>query len=139
MKYVPKQCDECPFRPDSLPMYLGNYTPAEVFRAVWKGAPFFCHTTINYSKADWEEKAMAKGKLCTGGLLFAHKILAPEAEIQHEQIRSARLKVLEIEDQMSCMTGREFADHHNDENRAKWWTQPAGQIKIPKSIGKRRR
>jgi len=137
MRYSPKQCDECPFRSDSMPMWLGSYSPAEVFRAIWKAIPFFCHTTINYSKPDWEEKALAKGKLCTGGLLFAHKICAPEAEIHHEPIRVARLKVLEISEQLSVMTGREFADHHNDENRELWWAKP--DKKVPASFGKRRR
>lgn len=139
MKFVPRQCDECPFHPDSMPMWLGNYTPAEVFRAIWKADPFFCHTTINYSKPDWLPKAMASGKLCTGGLLFANLIMAPDSEVKHEAIRSARLKVLSIRESVSCMNGREFADCHNDENRKRWWARPAHEIKVPKSFGKRRR
>jgi hypothetical protein len=55
---------------------------------------------------------MVNGKLCTGGLLFAHKICAPDREIQHEPIRAARLKVLQIESKIECMDAREFLAHH---------------------------
>lgn len=112
MKFVPNQCKGCPFRPKSLPGWLGSYTVGDIFRYIWKGAPFFCHTSINYRNPNWESKAIETGKLCTGGLLFAKKILAPDREIQHEKIRAARLKVLEIEDKIECMGGREFGEHH---------------------------
>lgn len=113
MKFVPKQCKQCPFRATSAPGWLGSYTPQSVFSSIWKGVPFFCHTSINYEKPDWEAKAMKSGKLCTGGLLFAHKIYAPDRQIQHEQIRDARLKVLKIENEIECMSPQEFMKHHD--------------------------
>lgn len=112
MKFVPNQCKPCPFRPTSAPGWLGSYTAGSVFSAIWKGFPFFCHTSINYRNANWEARAMKSGKLCTGGLLFAHKIHAPDGEIKHEQIRTARLKVLDIKDQLVVMAPREFGEHH---------------------------
>jgi hypothetical protein len=113
MRFVPKQCRVCPFRPTSAPGWLGDYTPGEIFRAIWHGAPFFCHSSINYRNRDWEDKAMKSGKLCTGGLLFAKKILAPDHEIVHQPIRDARLKVLAIESEIECMGAREFGAHHD--------------------------
>jgi len=115
VRFVPKQCAACPFRPTSAPGWLGDYSVGGVFRAIWKGFPFFCHTSINYRNKDWEAKAMKSGKLCTGGLLFAKKILAPDGEIQHQQIRDARLRVLSIENEIECMGAREFGDHHDKE------------------------
>jgi len=112
MKFVPNQCKACPFRPTSAPGWLGDYTAGAVFSSIWKGLPFFCHTSINYRNKNWEARAMSSGKLCTGGLLFAHKIMAPESQIQHEPIRIARLKVLDIKDKIVCMEPREFGEHH---------------------------
>lgn len=114
MRFVPKQCAACPFRPTSARGWLGNYSVGDVFRSIWKGFPFFCHTSINYRRPDWEARAMKSGKLCTGGLLFAKKILAPDREIQHPQIRVARLKVLDIEAKIECMGAHEFGDHHSE-------------------------
>lgn len=112
MRFVRSQCKVCPFRRKSAPGWLGSYDVGSVFRSIWKGFPFFCHSAIDYRQEDWEAKAMANGKLCTGGLLFAKKICAPDSEVQHEQIRSARLKVLDVEPKIECMDAREFQAHH---------------------------
>lgn len=137
MRFSPKQCAECPFKPTSMPMWLGAYTPGDVFRAIWKADPFFCHTTINYEDKNWLDKAMVKGKLCTGGLLFANLICAPASEIRHEPIRIARLRVLDHSQEIECMDGKQFSVHHTDENRATWFKNP--EHKAPASFGKRRR
>ncbi len=112
MRFVPSQCKVCPFRRTSAPGWLGSYDVGSVFRSIWKGFPFFCHSTIDYEDEEWEAKAMKGGKLCTGGLVFAHKICAPDREIQHEPIRVARLKVLSVESKIECMDAREFQTHH---------------------------
>lgn len=112
MRFVRKQCKECPFRPTSLPGWLGSYTPSDVFSATWNGEAFFCHSSINYERKNWQERAMQNGKLCTGNLLFADKIRAPERLIKYPEIRSARLKVMQYESEIECMDGRQFAAHH---------------------------
>jgi hypothetical protein len=112
MKFVSQQCKQCPFRKNSLPGWLGNYDVGSIFRAIWKGFPFFCHSAINYKSKTWETKAMKDGKLCVGGLLFAHKILAPERECQHDEIRRARLAVVHYQDKIECMDAKEFGEHH---------------------------
>jgi len=112
VRFIPEQCKVCPFRKTSTPGWLGSYDVGSVFRSIWKGFPFFCHSSIDYEQRDWEARAMESGKLCTGGLLFAKKICAPESEIQHEQVRIARLKVLQIESKVECMDVREFQAHH---------------------------
>jgi len=112
MKFISEQCKVCPFRKKSAPGWLGSYNAGDVFRAIWKGLPFFCHSKINYKNKNWEEQAMKNGKLCTGGLVFAKRIMAPDREIQHDQIRSARKAALVYEDQIECMTAQEFSEHH---------------------------
>ncbi len=114
MRFVPEQCKQCPFRKTSAPGWLGEYTAGTVFSSIWKGFPFFCHTSVNYKNKNWEKRAMKNGKLCVGGLVFANKILAPDREIQHEVIRIARGAVELIENQVECMGPKEFAEHHKD-------------------------
>ena len=120
MKFVPTQCRQCPFRKDSLPGYLGEYRPAEVFSNLWKGQPFFCHTAIDYADPDWLEKAMSPGggKLCVGGLAFANAIGAPLRDSHNERplpkaILVGREKVKLLEN-VECMGAREFYAHHPD-------------------------
>ncbi len=109
MKFVPSQCKQCPFRKSSAPGWLGAYDVGSVFRSIWHGVPFFCHPSIDYERPDWEERAMREGKLCTGGLVFANKMLAPESE--HEAIRRARILVAGVPE-IECMEPREFGKHH---------------------------
>jgi hypothetical protein len=114
MRFSKKQCQQCPFRQTALPGWLGNYSPAEVCSSIWKGQPFFCHTSIDYEDPDWERKAMAKGKLCTGSLVFAKRMMAPAGEIADARLRQARRDVLPIEGEIDCMGPREFLEHHTN-------------------------
>lgn len=113
MKFTGKQCKECPFKKSSARGWLGDYTVGEVFSSIWKGQPFFCHSQIDYEDPDWEKKAMAKGPLCTGSLVFAKKMLAPDREVCDRRLASARLAVLKIMDTVECMEPREFGEHHD--------------------------
>lgn len=111
MRFVPKQCKQCPFRATSLPSWLGNYSVGDVFRAIWHGIPFFCHPSINYERPDWEARAMASGKLCTGGLHFANIMPAP-MKSEHPQIIRARELVKQIASKLDVMKPRDFGQHH---------------------------
>lgn len=108
------QCHQCPFRRDSLPSYLGDYTAQSVVSAVWANQPFFCHTKINYSNPGWAKVAQAKGKLCLGALVFANKIKAPllSETIADRDVINARLGS-QSRDDVECMEPNEFLDHHN--------------------------
>lgn len=113
MRFVPKQCKVCPFRPTSAPGWLGSYTAGDVFRAIWNGAPFFCHSSIKYEDPAWEAKAMKSGKLCTGGLAFANQITAPNTS-PHPQIVQARELVKKVKG-LIVMRANEFGRHHAPE------------------------
>lgn len=112
MRFVPKQCVVCPFRPTSARGWLGAYSVGDVFRAIWHGMPFFCHTAINYERRDWEARAMKNGKLCTGGLAFANNIHAPASP--HPQIVRARELVKKVEG-LVVMRAQDFGKHHSPE------------------------
>lgn len=76
---------------------------------MWSGEPFFCHTAIDYEREDWLERAMQRGKLCTGALAFAN--MTPMPQSGHAPIRIAREKVRLVED-LDVMPPREFLEYH---------------------------
>lgn len=114
MKFVPRQCKVCPFRATSAPGWLGDYTAQSVFSSIWKGEPFFCHDSIDYTDPKWADKAVnssRNGKLCVGGLAFANKILAPTRDVLPViLIGRERVKLIDVE----CMSPQEFGEHHPD-------------------------
>ncbi len=122
------QCPQCPFRPDSLPSYLGDYTAESIISALWHNQPFFCHTRINYSNPGWEKVAKERGKLCAGSMVMAHKIGAPLARIEDDhdpEVIEARL-VNQARKDVVCMEPKAFQAHHN----------PANVMKTLKKIAK---
>lgn len=115
------QCPQCPFRPDSLPSYLGDYTAESIVSALWHNHPFYCHTKINYSNPGWKRVAQERGKLCLGSMVFAGKLGAPLTRIEEDHdpdVIEARLANQDRKD-VACMEPDAFLAHHNPDNIAK--------------------
>lgn len=115
------QCDQCPFRANALPGWLGDYTPGSIMHATWHGEPFFCHTKINYSMPGWERRVKKQGKLCLGSMVFAKKMMAPckedaYPETDPEVIAARRANQDRID--VDCMEPKVFMDHHDPEKSA---------------------
>lgn len=108
------QCKECPFRHNSIPSYLGDYTNVSVFQSIWHGIAFFCHSKINYRNPKWAEKAVKNGKLCLGAMVFAKKMMAGSSE--DAEINAARA-MNEDRNDVDCMEVREFMAWHDPEKR----------------------
>ena len=106
------QCPQCPFRKTSIPAYLGDYTVSSVFKSIWHGQAFFCHTKINYGDDNWLNKAEKNGKLCLGGLAYAKKMLAPIREVSDPEVKKAREGYIE-DGGVECMTPMEFMKWHD--------------------------
>lgn len=119
------QCAQCPFRRDSLPSYLGDYTAASITTSIWRNQPFYCHTKINYANPGWATVAQAKGKLCLGSMAFADKIKAPlradkESDRDVLAARKANAGRVDIE----CMDPVEFGVHHDPATASKRMKTP---------------
>lgn len=71
MKCRKEPCDECPFRKDSIPAYLGPYeSPEELHSIVMAELPFTCHMTQT-KDLTWDE---AKDSvLCAGAIAYMKK------------------------------------------------------------------
>lgn len=117
MRACATQCQQCPFRPTAAPGWLGNYRPGDVFRSLWHGEPFFCHTRTNYERSDWRSRAMRSGQLCLGGLAAAERWGLPVAhEDAYPEVVRARLAVRDgvvcVDEVVVFEQPREFMDHH---------------------------
>ncbi len=121
------QCGQCPFKPTSLPGYLGSYTPQSVFQGAWFNQPFFCHTHATKlgaydGREDWQDLLARKGKLCLGGLAFANQIMAP-TRLDDRYPKEDQLMVIAARESIKnkvvqVMGAREFGSHHDPANTA---------------------
>lgn len=57
-----KPCDECPFRTNALPGWLGGETPETTYDHIMTEGDFSCHKT--------RHKAVKEQDRCRGSLLF---------------------------------------------------------------------
>jgi len=65
-------CDDCPFRRDSLPGWVGDSTPEDFIQTTMADVPMPCHKTLDYNDSDWKRDwdTGAAGLLCAGALTF---------------------------------------------------------------------
>lgn len=102
MKYNLKSpCDECPFRKDSLPGWLGGNTALQTFRHVTNEGDFACHKTRH-------KKSILMSR-CFGSLLFLRKIgKLPKYDVK----LSEAISVLNIKHIGNILSLHEFFKHH---------------------------
>ena len=133
-----KQCKVCPFRPDSLPSWLGSYSHTSIHQIAWFNQPFFCHDKIDYEDEKWLTKAEKNGKVCRGFLKFANEIMSPKrvddrypAEIQ-QRIIDLR-KTVEGDTDTQTMKVMEFIEWHDPKNSTKNMEKLLEMKKVKKS------
>ncbi len=113
------QCPQCPFRSDSVPGYLGQYTVQTVAQALWRNIPFYCHPTVDYTKPNWQAKAARNGKLCRGSLVFANRMMAPVRPEAYADEGGGDLDVIAArkavgtDPKVDSMVPRAFMDWHS--------------------------
>ncbi len=114
------QCPQCPFRPNALPGWLGDYTAASIFESLWRGLPFFCHTRIRYEDPNWLDKAQRNGKVCLGSLAFSNQMHCPTRPDAYETTDPVVLRLREetrSRKDVAIMGTQEFMDWHNPAHR----------------------
>ncbi len=110
------QCPQCPFRSDSLPGWLGSYTPETIPPTLWRNAAFLCHSKVDYDAPGWRAKAERSGKLCRGALVFANRMMAPKRigaypGEEDTEVLTAREQVGN-DPKVDCMAVRDFVAYH---------------------------
>jgi hypothetical protein len=103
-------CNECPYRKDSAPGYLGSesYNPNAFLTQLELELLHPCHMTVDWEADD--ESQVLEAPICAGALQFAKnicKMLQPYPE-------SLR-KELKVDDSIVFGTRHEFVSHHSNQ------------------------
>lgn len=113
MKLASKSpCRECPFRRDSVPGYLGGYTPEMYLDAVKSPASLACHCSPGFHEGEIERQ-----RVCTGLAAFRANI-GHIASILHPVYGAVPAEAhkstqhVGSDDETYFGTEREFYDHH---------------------------
>lgn len=72
-----QMCNDCPFRKNAVPGWLGSYTSEKIIELIQIEVLFPCHKHVEeahtdehhvngYDQDDWAEWAMAHGEQCAG-------------------------------------------------------------------------
>lgn len=125
-----KPCNDCPFRRDATPGWLGDTSGLPGSEEVTEGCKHFvdgaladyaeydlpCHTTIDYEKGDWLEDQYPEAALCAGALIFARN----QAKSPRDPARAENIRQVEADTETVFAYPWEFYDHHGGELPPKW-------------------
>ena len=101
-------CNECPFRKNSLPGYLGGvWTAKELHQTVMGEAPFPCHQTMEHREEDYSH--------CVGSIMYMNKNAKRCQNIQLSRLQ-AKFK---DEDHSNILSLVEFVEHHQKATKTK--------------------
>lgn len=106
-------CNECPFRRESLPGWLGPWTPLDLLRSL-SVEPFPCHQTIPQGyQGDYNDDRL---KGCAGAAIFLNNTLEmSRCRVTSEHQRQVR----DVDDSVTLSvfaSKQEFIDHHDRDN-----------------------
>ncbi len=107
MEACSKPCKECPFREDSLPGWLADYTPEELHRIVMNEIPFPCHLTHD-EDIEWDQAGKEDTPLCAGALRYMKK----GAKSPRRQDLAFHVNKLTIGDCDGILSVPDFFTHH---------------------------
>lgn len=62
-------CEQCPFKIDSIPGYLGATTAEQFIESTYGEIHMPCHTYIDYDDPDWEAEQLPFASHCAGSLI----------------------------------------------------------------------
>ncbi len=105
-----KTCNDCPFRKQSLPGWLGDYNSAqELHNIVMSEAPFPCHLTHTDEEISFEEAGTVEHPLCAGALMYMRKA----GKLPRNKELLDAMKSFPISELDAILSYREFFQHHS--------------------------
>lgn len=105
MKVIKKPCNECPFRKDSIPGWLADYTPEQLHQVVMSENPFPCHRTHDHDLYFEETKDYP---LCAGALRY----MKQGGKIPRDPDLAKEVAKITTDDCSNILTIAEFFKHH---------------------------
>lgn len=106
MEHCKIPCNECPFRKNSLPGWLADYTPQSLHSFVMSENPFPCHMTHEV-ELSFEEAG--EYPLCAGALRYMRK----NAKMPRNPEVASIIKSFKPEDLENVLSTIEFFNHHD--------------------------
>lgn len=103
-------CNQCPFRKNSLPGYLGEgtYNP-ELFLSTMEHSPIPCHITMDWENPDFElTEEMIYDSPCVGSLQFMKNSCKIPRSIGYRKLAEPFQKNDEV-----FNWKKEFIEHHS--------------------------
>jgi hypothetical protein len=108
MNYCKKPCNDCPFRKDSLPGWLADYSIQELHSIVMNEMPFPCHMTHD-ENLGWDEAGSEEFPLCAGALGYMRK----SGKLPRRNDLAVLVKQIGIKDLDNILSVPDFFKHHN--------------------------
>lgn len=104
-----KPCNQCPYRRESLPGYLGdaNYQPEVFLQQLDCRDMHPCHMAVDWN--DYTEEDLLKAKKCTGALQFMNNSLRI-----HRNREIAELQKTVGKNENVFQWKSEFINHHKE-------------------------
>lgn len=114
-----KPCNDCPFRRNAAPGWLGASGPEWFVQIALSdyptGAP--CHQTVNYDDPDWEETVIeGMVSACAGSLIFARNL----GKMPRDSKECAAVQSVEPDREGVFTSPQEFIDYHNNAPARSW-------------------
>lgn len=106
MKYeLTEPCNECPFRQNAAPGWLGPWTPEELVKQVQENdVAFACHQTIE----GFETEMLDELQQCAGAAIFANHI----CKLARDPERKAHQNKLGDDRDRVFVSPGQLKDHH---------------------------
>lgn len=98
-------CHGCPFRRDSAPGWLGDYTAEQIVDIVRNDGTFLCHNLVDYEDPDWRNQEHEE---CAGAMIFARKLCKLSRDPEKA---AAQLQIDKSQDIL--FPDIDFISHHN--------------------------
>lgn len=95
-----KPCNECPWRRDSIPTFLGPHDAEQWVEIAHSDSPIACHKTIRHSDEMWHDDT----KQCAGAAIYRANVG------KSPRIREVAVGIANREDVFAAPT--EFVQHH---------------------------
>lgn len=117
---IKQQCNDCPWRRNAFPGWLGNST-VENFLATTLGESHMpCHQTIDYEDDEWKDTQLPDAPFCAGSLIFFQNYFKmPRDEKLCDAVKAVKRNPEEIFTQPA-----EFLAYHGGTAFMMQWTSP---------------
>jgi hypothetical protein len=101
-------CNDCPFRKNSLPGWLADYSPLQLHSIVMSETAFPCHLA-QQEFVEWKDVGTKNNPVCAGSLRYMKK----GAKMPRRADLAALIKKIDVGSCDNILSITEFFEHHS--------------------------